>query len=200
MMRNRAVEMLALRGLVTELRLLADGQPPPEQALIRHYLRPARQAAADNAQARLHPSDLLNLLGRSDLRLIRNSSDLVGALLDHFDELQHEISRNNGFRDPWSPNGNDLGSEDDITDWVRRRLTEWLGPDRVILTPVLRDVRLRHTTLTWVERHFGYGIARAYAGHTDSTGPATTTYIKADLQAVATALSAMTGQPHPLAT
>jgi integrase len=58
---------------------------------------------------------------------------------------------------------------------------------------------LRHTTLTWVERHFGYGTARAYAGHTDSTGPATTTYIKADLYAVATALSAMTGQPHPLA-
>ncbi|MGW5577141.1 tyrosine-type recombinase/integrase [Micromonospora chokoriensis] len=58
---------------------------------------------------------------------------------------------------------------------------------------------LRHTTLTWVERHFGYGVARAYAGHTDSTGAATTTYIKADLNAVATALSAMTGQPHPLA-
>ncbi len=58
---------------------------------------------------------------------------------------------------------------------------------------------LRHTTLTWVERHFGYGIARAYAGHTDSVGPATTTYIKADLHAVATALQAMTGQPHPLA-
>ena len=58
---------------------------------------------------------------------------------------------------------------------------------------------LRHTTLTWVERHFGYGIARAYAGHTDSTGPATTTYIKADIHDVAAALSAMTGQPHPLA-
>ncbi len=41
---------------------------------------------------------------------------------------------------------------------------------------------LRHTTLTWVERHFGYGVARAYAGHTDNTGPATTTYIKASLQ------------------
>lgn len=39
-------------------------------------------------------------------------------------------------------------------------------------------------TLTWVERHFGYGIARADAGHTESTGPAT-------------ALSSMTGQPHP---
>ncbi len=58
---------------------------------------------------------------------------------------------------------------------------------------------LRHTTLTWVERQFGYGVARAYAGHTDSTGPATTTYIKADVHAVATALAALTGQPHPLA-
>jgi hypothetical protein len=55
---------------------------------------------------------------------------------------------------------------------------------------------LRHTTLTWVERHFGYGTARAYAGHTDTTGPATATYIKADLTDVATALAAMTGQPH----
>jgi integrase len=36
---------------------------------------------------------------------------------------------------------------------------------------------LRHTTLTWVDRHFGYGVARAYAGHTHTTGPATTTYI-----------------------
>lgn len=59
---------------------------------------------------------------------------------------------------------------------------------------------LRHTTLTWVERHHGYGTARAYAGHTDSTGPATTTYIKADLQTVAAALATMTGQPHPLDT
>lgn len=58
---------------------------------------------------------------------------------------------------------------------------------------------LRHTILTWVERNFGYGIARAYAGHTDNTGPATTTYSKADLQAVAAALAALTGQPHPLA-
>ncbi|MCW3844527.1 site-specific integrase [Micromonospora yasonensis] len=58
---------------------------------------------------------------------------------------------------------------------------------------------LRHTTLTWVERNFGYGIARAYAGHTDSPGSSTTTYIKADLHDLADALSAMTGQPHPFA-
>jgi hypothetical protein len=28
---------------------------------------------------------------------------------------------------------------------------------------------LRHTTLTWVERNFGYAIARAYAGDTTTT-------------------------------
>ncbi len=42
-------------------------------------------------------------------------------------------------------------------------------------------------------------MTRAPAGPTDSTGPATTTYTKADLYAVATALSAMTGRAHPLA-
>jgi integrase len=39
---------------------------------------------------------------------------------------------------------------------------------------------LRHTTLTWIERHLGYAVARA--GHTDNTGPVTTTSIKANLQ------------------
>ncbi|WP_116199102.1 tyrosine-type recombinase/integrase [Amycolatopsis circi] len=58
---------------------------------------------------------------------------------------------------------------------------------------------LRHTTLTWVERRFGYGIAHAYAGHFGSADNATVTYIKASIHDVATALSALTGEPHPLA-
>ena len=29
---------------------------------------------------------------------------------------------------------------------------------------------LRHTTLTWVERNFGFAVAHAYAGHTDGSG------------------------------
>nr|WP_201749023.1 hypothetical protein [Micromonospora acroterricola] len=37
-----------------------------------------------------------------------------------------------------------------------------------------------------MERHFGYGIARVYAGHTDSPGSSTTTYIKADLHDAST--------------
>jgi integrase/recombinase XerC len=59
---------------------------------------------------------------------------------------------------------------------------------------------LRHTTLTWVERHFGYAITRAYAGHTGKNDAGvTSTYIRADLHEVARALSAMTGERHPLA-
>jgi hypothetical protein len=59
----------------------------------------------------------------------------------------------------------------------------------------------RHTTLTWVERNFGYAVARAYAGHTDrgSDAGATTTYVRATVSEVATALAALAGEPHPLA-
>ena len=61
---------------------------------------------------------------------------------------------------------------------------------------------IRHTTLTWVERNFGYAVARAYAGHTDSGGDtgATSTYVRASLSEVAAALAALIGEPHPLAT
>lgn len=59
---------------------------------------------------------------------------------------------------------------------------------------------LRHTTLTWVERHFGFAVARAFAGHTDNNDAGTTaTYIKANIHEVATALAALTGEKHPLA-
>jgi len=58
---------------------------------------------------------------------------------------------------------------------------------------------LRHTTLTWVERRFGYGVARAYAGHNDRDDVgSTTTYIRGDIEEVATALAALTGEDHPL--
>jgi len=61
---------------------------------------------------------------------------------------------------------------------------------------------IRHTTLTWVERNFGYAVAKAYAGHTDngSDGGAAATYVRATTHEVATALAALTGETHPLAT
>jgi hypothetical protein len=60
---------------------------------------------------------------------------------------------------------------------------------------------LRHTTLTWVERHYSYAVARAYAGHSGRSDVGTTmTYVRAEIQEVAAALAALTGEPHPLAT
>ncbi|HEX7309377.1 tyrosine-type recombinase/integrase [Lentzea sp.] len=61
---------------------------------------------------------------------------------------------------------------------------------------------LRYTTLTWVERHFGYAVARAYAGHnnTNTDAGSTTTYIRATVEEVARALASLTGEHHPLAT
>ncbi|WP_280372764.1 tyrosine-type recombinase/integrase [Nocardia abscessus] len=59
---------------------------------------------------------------------------------------------------------------------------------------------LRHTTLTWVERTFGYATARAYAGHNSPKHDSTSTYIKADLIEIAAALTALTREPHPLIT
>jgi integrase/recombinase XerC len=57
--------------------------------------------------------------------------------------------------------------------------------------------------LTWVERNYGYAVARAYAGHAGQGGGGelgtTFTYVKATLGEVATALGALTGEPHPLA-
>jgi integrase/recombinase XerC len=60
---------------------------------------------------------------------------------------------------------------------------------------------IRHTTLTWVERQFGFAVAQAYAGHEDRGRGARSmaTYVRAGLPEVATALAALTGEPRPLA-
>ncbi|WP_051792351.1 tyrosine-type recombinase/integrase [Amycolatopsis jejuensis] len=59
---------------------------------------------------------------------------------------------------------------------------------------------LRYTTLTWVERNFGYAVAAAYAGHAAGFQTGTTlTYVSATIEELATALAALTGEPHPLA-
>jgi hypothetical protein len=65
---------------------------------------------------------------------------------------------------------------------------------------------IRHTTLTWVERRFGFAVAQAYAGHQDAARgaramSATGTYVRAGLPEVATVLAVLTGEPHcPLTT
>jgi hypothetical protein len=81
--------------------------------------------------------------------------------------------------------------------WVRiGRELPWVRTQQISIRWI------RHTTLTWVERNFGYAVARAYAGHTDAGGDAgaTSTYVRASLSEVAAALAALTGESHPLAT
>lgn len=58
---------------------------------------------------------------------------------------------------------------------------------------------LRHTTLRWVERNFGYSVAKAFAGHAHTHGlGATTVYTRAGIEEIAEALAGLTGEPHPL--
>jgi integrase/recombinase XerC len=61
---------------------------------------------------------------------------------------------------------------------------------------------VRHTILKWVERSFGYPVARAFAGHSEKSNGdvgSTAIYTRAEIEEVAAALSALTGEPHPRA-
>ncbi|WP_328435331.1 tyrosine-type recombinase/integrase [Nocardia puris] len=95
---------------------------------------------------------------------------------------------------------------DHIWERVGRRL-KWVATQQV------STHWIRHTTLTWIERRFGYAVAATFAAHATPTGPtnpagwaipagpdgATLTYVVASIEEVAAALSALTGEPHPLA-
>jgi integrase/recombinase XerC len=83
-------------------------------------------------------------------------------------------------------------------DYLWRRLGRQLP---WVATQQISTHWIRHTTLTWVERHFGFATAQAYAGHEDygQGGRAMATYVHAGLAEVATALAALTGEDHPLA-
>ena len=87
-------------------------------------------------------------------------------------------------------------------DYLWRRLGEHLA---WVETLQVSMYWIRHTILTWVERNFGFAVAEAYAGHEDNgrgsrSMGAMATYVRAGLPEVATALAALTGEPHPLAT
>ncbi|QUQ64611.1 tyrosine-type recombinase/integrase [Kutzneria sp. CA-103260] len=119
------------------------------------------------------------------------SPQLIDALLDHINERGDTSAESPALR---SRDGTPVTTR--RYDQLWRRLGEqlpWVAAQHITTH------WLRHTTITWVERHFGYGIARAYAGHTDTSGASTTTYIQGQLGEVATALAALTGLPHPLA-
>ncbi|MBG0564009.1 tyrosine-type recombinase/integrase [Actinoplanes aureus] len=120
------------------------------------------------------------------------SPTLAAALADHHAER--------GDNDPQGRllryrNGRPVGRR--RYDYLWKRLGEHLP---WVATRHVSAHWLRHTTLTWVERHCGYAVARAYADHDPSSDAGTTaTYVKATLEEVARALAALTGESHPLA-
>jgi integrase/recombinase XerC len=121
------------------------------------------------------------------------SPTLMGALVRHAEERHAP------------PDGRLLRDTDGRPVTYRRYDGLWVRIGRHlpwVRTQQISTHWLRHTTLTWVERNYGFAIAHAYAGHTDGaddTGSATSTYVRATLTEVATALAALTGEPHPLA-
>jgi hypothetical protein len=101
-------------------------------------------------------------------------------ILAEIDSLQAELAKLDD-----EPAGSPAGTEEAVAQW--REAVE---------SGDIAAQRTRHTTLTWVERNFGYAVARAYAGHEGGLAGAgvTATYVRADLDEVAAALSALTAE------
>ncbi|GIM93193.1 site-specific integrase [Paractinoplanes toevensis] len=117
---------------------------------------------------------------------------LMQALLDHFDERGGEEPTDQILR---YRNGKPITYR--RYDYLWQRLGKhlsWVAAQQISIHWI------RHTTLTWVERHCGYAVARGFAGHNSGrTIGVTATYVRADLQEIAQALAELTGEPHPLA-
>ncbi|WP_307797918.1 tyrosine-type recombinase/integrase [Actinoplanes flavus] len=170
--------------------------PDLDLLILRFHLETAcRQGGALQARRRdLDTEQCLILLrekGQTE-RWQPISPTLAAALATHFSER--------GDGNPASQilryrNGRPVGKRRYDNLWNRiRSYLPWADSHQVSAH------WLRHTTLTWVERHFGQSIAHRYAGHADPSRQATiSVYTKATLREVAQALAALTGEPHPLA-
>lgn len=138
-LRNRIIDRMARLGLAKQLRLLAVDSRGASRVWLRYQLRRARQQAADMAvrRARQQAADmadvsavrpsmpgLLHLLGRSDVRVVRDGADALNVLTDHLTAIQHTITGKGAFREIWHKD--EPQSEDDISDWLQRRLDEQL--------------------------------------------------------------------------
>ncbi|MEV6644284.1 tyrosine-type recombinase/integrase [Amycolatopsis sp. NPDC051371] len=121
------------------------------------------------------------------------SPTLAWGLLEHAEERSRHLTEYDQLLR--HRNGNPVRSTRYESFW--RRLSNHL--------PWIRELGItshwiRYTTLTWVERNYGYAVAATYAGHTAGyqTG-STLTYVAAPLEELAAALAALTAEPHPLA-
>jgi integrase len=201
--RNTSRRALTPRELTDINQAAANSGPDPllDSLVLRlHSETACRVGGALNLRRRdLNPMDCTILLREKGGKNRRQpvSPTLLNALLEHID------SRVPG-RDPNDQvlrlrNGVPLRYHNYQTFWDRIwRILPWAKALGVT------SHWLRYTTLTWVERSFGYAVAAAYAGHagpgtSSDRGGVTLTYTSATIHEVAAALSALTGEPHPLA-
>lgn len=129
--RTEVLRQLAALGHTQTLVKLRQGRPLIDWKALSQFEQTGRTQEADLALEPPTPKGLLDLLGRSDSRLIRNNADLLNVVIEHLDQLQHEITHNGAFREVWNDTTRPK-SEDDISDWIRRRLEERLKRGVVI--------------------------------------------------------------------
>lgn len=138
--RMRVLDLLAEQGNVAGFQALLEGRTQPDRDLILPRLRRSRQRAADAAFTHVQPNDLVELLRRSDARLVRDDHDLLNVVSAQLDELQHELTHDGAFRDVWNlaaDGAHRPKREDDISDWLRRR-----AHDRLARIVIDREVQV----------------------------------------------------------
>jgi integrase/recombinase XerC len=168
-----------LDGLILRLHL--------ETACRRAGALNLTRADLDTEQSLIH----LHEKGETD-RWQPISPTLMRALLDHFAQRGGQQTEDKILR---YRKGRPITSR--RYDYLWQRLGKHLP---WVAVQQISTHWLRHTTLTWVERHFGYAVARAYAGHEDGRSIGTTaTYVRAQIYEIALALATLTSEPHPLA-
>ena len=122
--RDALVQRLAQLGQVEALLALESQRPGSERWYWRSYVVQARQAAADAVTELPSPSEVLQLLGATDARFVRNDQDVVDLVLAALDQVQLDV-RAGGWQTLWHHGDEPRPqSEDYITDQIARRIDE----------------------------------------------------------------------------
>ncbi|WP_235783455.1 hypothetical protein [Amycolatopsis orientalis] len=121
--RRHILERMALDGRSEELAALSYGRSDADKNALAYHYRIARARQADLSLGTTPPRALLRLLSRGDARLVRDDADLQHLLLQQLDELQGYLG--SAWREIWDDGKPQ--TEDDISDWLERRLGERLN-------------------------------------------------------------------------
>lgn len=190
--RRRALEDHELREVIDAVRTTSH-DPDLDLLLIRFHLESgARREGALNLRVRDLDSRRSTLWLREKFGIEREqpiSPSLLRALEHHTSTRAAVAAENSVLR---GRSGRPI---------TRRRYNTVFDRARPCLpwaerTPVSAHI-LRYTAITAVERHAGFAVAQAFAGHSASS--ITGTYTRARIVEVAAAVAALTGEAHPLA-